>query len=110
MGFFANLDWENWLLGLWVAVIGGGSNSVTAGLGLLVLDPKDFNAQQGRFWALVGGLFLISAVKDFFLYLSQSPAPKIKTKTVATLTTDATGASVATMERTTEKPAKADPQ
>ncbi len=97
------LDWGNWLYGLWVAVVGGASNGVVAGVGLNLMDPKDFNTQQKRFWWLVGGLFAIGAAKDFFLYLSQHPAPVILTKSTTSMTaTDAKG-GVVTMEKTVEK-------
>ena len=105
MPLLSNLDWGNWAYGLWVAVVGGGANAVTAGIGLLVIDPKDFNLQQGKLWGLIGGLFVLSAVKDFFLYLSQNPAPKIITTMSATVKTEASGASVATLNKTTERPA-----
>jgi hypothetical protein len=88
------LDWGSWLYGLWAAVIGGASNSVVAGLGLNLMDPVDFNARQSRFWIMVGGLFALGAVKDFFIYLAQHPAPAVKTTTemVAKKTvTDAAG-------------------
>jgi len=72
---FSNLDWGNWMYGLWVAVIGGASNGVLAGLGLTLVDPKDFNFSTAAFRKMVIGLFVVSAVKDFFLYLAQHPAP-----------------------------------
>ncbi len=91
MPLLSNLDWANWAYGLWVAVVGGGSNAVTAGLGLMVLDPTDFTLAKGKLWGMVGGLFVLSAVKDFFLYLSQSPAPKIIAKSSSTATLTGTG-------------------
>ncbi len=72
---FSNLDWGNWGYGLWVAVIGGASNGVIAGLGLTIIDPQNFNFSTAAFRKMVIGLFVVSAVKDFFLYLAQHPAP-----------------------------------
>jgi hypothetical protein len=100
-----SLDWGNWLYGLWVAVIGGASNGVVAGLGLNLMDPKDFNAQQSRFWYMVGGLFLLAAGKDFFIYLAQHPAPAIKTTTevtgIKTVTAPTGETTVTTLQKTT---------
>jgi hypothetical protein len=92
------LDWQNWLYGLWAAVIGGASNSVVAGLGLNLMDPMDFNAREPRFWFMVGGLFGLGAVKDFFIYLAQHPAPAFKTttETVGTKTVTAPTGEVTT--------------
>lgn len=80
------LAWGIWVYGMWVAVVGGASNAVVAGLGLNLMDPMDFNTHQRKFWYMVGGLFAISAAKDFFLYLAQHPAPKIREETIAIIT------------------------
>lgn len=80
------LDWGAWIYGMWMAVAGGAANSVVAGMGLLIIDPKDFNTQQARFWGYVAGLFVVSAVKDFFIYIAQHPAPAIlREESVATI-------------------------
>jgi len=96
-------DWGDWVYGLWVAVVGGGSNAVTAGIGLIVIDPGDFNLHKAKFWTMVAGLFTVSAVKDFFLYLSHNPAPKFTTRSTTTATVTGTGAgSVVRMTNTEE--------
>ncbi len=102
---FSNLDWGNWAYGMWVAVIGGASNGVIAGLGLTLIDPKTFNTSTAAFRKMVIGLFVVSAVKDFFLYLAQNPAPKEVTKTTTFVTSVDTQGATIRMKETIEKTA-----
>jgi len=72
-----NLDWSMWFYGMWVAFATGASNSVIAGLTLKVMDDTVFNREPGTMLKYVGSLFVIGAVKDFFLYINAHPAPAI---------------------------------
>lgn len=89
--FLKTMDWQNWLTGLWAAVMGGGANAVVAGIGINVADPTHFNAQNAAFYRTVGSVFAVGAIISFFMYLKQKPVPDhIVSKTVATLTVEKT--------------------
>jgi hypothetical protein len=78
MRLFENLDWDDWLYGMWAAVASGASGSVLAGLFVNTVIP---NVTKGQFWTLLVGFFVLGGVKDFFLYINKNPTPKrIKTK------------------------------
>jgi hypothetical protein len=78
MKLLQNLDWDDWLYGMWVAIATGSSGSVLAGMFVNVVVP---NVTKGQFWTLLGGFFVLGAVKDFFLYINKNPAPKRKITT-----------------------------
>ena len=70
------LDLAGWFYGLVAAVIGGGSNAVTAGIAATIIDPKDF----GMAWKtvqLMGMSFAVAAILSFFTYLAKSPLPPL---------------------------------
>lgn len=73
MSIFRNLDWDDWLYGMWVALATGSSGSVLAGLFVNTVIP---NVSKGQFWTLLFGFFVLGGVKDFFLYINKNPAPK----------------------------------
>ncbi len=103
-GFWANLQWSDWLYGLLYGAIGGGSNSVNAAFGAILVDPKDFSFGSAKSFKLMGWTFAFSALMSMFLYLKQKPLPdKIVEKTLTSqTTTDARGAMV-TVEKMVEK-------
>lgn len=76
-----SLDWESWLYGLFAGAIGGGSSAVVSGVTVSLMDPKDYGVGSGKFLALVGTVFITNAAMSMFLYLKQSPLPRIKTVT-----------------------------
>jgi hypothetical protein len=84
VSIFENYDWQNWLRGLWAAVIGGGANAVVNAVGLNMADPNHFNAQSSDFLKVIGTMFGSSAALAFFMYLKQSPLPQVISKTVTT--------------------------
>jgi hypothetical protein len=89
--FLKEMDWGNWLAGLWAAVIGGGANAVAGGVAINMVDPHHFNAQNSDFYRLVIGLFAANATVSFFMYLKQNPVPQhLVSKTTATLTVEKT--------------------
>lgn len=71
------LDWKHWLLGLWAAVIGGGSGGVINGLTAMGLDSEHFNLTGGlrHTLELFGVSFIVNGGIAMFLYLKQSPVP-----------------------------------
>jgi hypothetical protein len=85
---FSDMDWGNWLKGLWAAVIGGGSNAVVSAVGLNMTDPNHFNSQTPDFYRVVGTLFCASAIVSFFMYLKQSPLPQVITKTTTRVSSE----------------------
>ena len=87
MPLLDNLDWGNWLRGLWAAVVGGGANAVVAGMGLNFVDPNHFNAHPSDFYKMVGALFALNGTLSFFMYLKQNPLPTSVSKTTVTVET-----------------------
>lgn len=66
-------NWKTWLKGLLAAVIGGASNAVTA----MWADPSTFNMTPEGLIA-VGKLAGAGALLSAFMYLKQSPVPKVE--------------------------------
>jgi hypothetical protein len=102
-GNLGNLDWSEWTLGLWSAVITGGSAAVVNAIGLVVIDPKDFSAGEGKLWALAGNMFLWAGFMGMLNFLRTKPAPGVKTVEKTTETTLVKGqpAQVVTTEKET---------
>jgi len=71
------LDFMGWIYGLLHACIGGGASAVTAGFAVSVIKPTDFPLASMASLKLMFWVFAVSAVKDGFLYLKQSPLPPI---------------------------------
>jgi len=71
------LDWQHWLLGLWAAIIGGGSGGVINSLTAMGLDSEHFNLTGGlkHTLTLFGVGFIVNGAIAMFLYLKQSPVP-----------------------------------
>ena len=87
--FWATLAWDDWIYGLMYGAIGGGSNSVYAAFGALVVDPKDFAFGSAKSFRLIGWVFAFSALMSAFLYLKQKPLPdqvKQREESVAVIT------------------------
>jgi hypothetical protein len=72
-----SLDFWGWFYGLLSAVIGGGASSVTAAIAASVIKPQDFAFAGADSFKLMGSVFLVNAVISMFLYLKQSPLPKV---------------------------------
>jgi hypothetical protein len=75
---FGRLDFSDWLYGLGAAFIGGGAGAVSAGLGVSMLDPKDWNLGTGKLYALVGSVFVINGLLNMMAFLREKPLPDIK--------------------------------
>src|SRR5690242_15215059 len=81
-GFWTNLAWDNWLYGLLAGFIGGGSGALSSGVGVMVVDPKDFNLDHlSLVFKVMFVTFILAGLTPFFAYLHQSPLPKVKTVT-----------------------------
>jgi hypothetical protein len=74
------LDWGKWFMGLWAALIGGGSTGVLNSLTAMGLDPEHFNLNGGlrHTMYLFGAGFLVAGTVSVFMYLKQSPIPQQK--------------------------------
>jgi hypothetical protein len=73
-----NFAWEQWLYGLVAAFVGGGSSAVASGITVSAFDPKDWNVMEGKFYALVGALFMVNGTISFFAYLKTQPLPPME--------------------------------
>ena len=92
MPLLSDLDWSAWILGLWAAVIGGGSTAASGAIAVISVDPKDFNLETTKFWKVTATMFAIGAATNFLSYLKQNPAPTIISKASSTTTLTGTGA------------------
>ena len=82
------LDWSGWVYGLLAATIGGGASAVSSAVGAMILAPKDFNlVNPNMMLKLMLITFGINAVLSLFLYLKQSPLPRIESETITTTET-----------------------
>lgn len=101
MNGIGRLDWENWLYGLFSAVIGGGSGAVVSGITVSAFDPKDFNFSTAKFYYLMFAVFCVNGAFSFFTFLHQSPLPPVKTvTTTAVIEEKSTGTKVTTVQET----------
>jgi hypothetical protein len=88
------LDVLGWLYGLLHAAIGGGAGAVTAGFSASLIAPKELSFGGMASLKLMGLCFCVNAAFSMFLYLKDSPLPKVieektttTTQTVASITT-----------------------
>ena len=76
-----NLDWGNWIYGLFAGGIGGGASAVSGAFAASAIDSTHFGFGSTASWKLMGLMFLMNFMKDGFLYLKQNPLPTVKTVT-----------------------------
>jgi hypothetical protein len=88
VGFGRSLDVGTWSYGLLSSFIQGGSSAISAGVGAAILDPKDWNLGVGKFYALMGTVFVISGGLKTMAWLSSNPLPAWKTTVTTTQTLD----------------------
>ena len=67
-------NWQNWLRGLFSAIIGGAANSIT----VMIVEPASFNFEEGL--GKLGMVALISAIVAAAMFLKQSPLPAKEVK------------------------------
>jgi hypothetical protein len=96
MKIFSELDWSNWLYGMWVATVTGLSTSATVSFMLYFQKPEEHNPMHSEFWVSAAMIAFMTSGKDFFLYLKQNPAPKIITEVTGTKTVTAPTGEVTT--------------
>ena len=103
---FGKLDWGNWLYGLFAGFIGGGANAVTGGIVVSQFDPHDFNFSTGKFWFLLGSMFLVNGAMSAFWFLKQHPLPTIETVTTTITATQQEYPPSVTVQKVQEKVTK----
>jgi len=64
-----------WVRGVLSAGISGGASAITGGLVVSGLEPENFNFHAGKFWELVGSLFMVNAVVSIGKFLQNHPLP-----------------------------------
>ncbi len=101
---FGKLDWDNWIYGLFYALIGGGASAVSGGFATLLVDPDHFNiAHPGRLLETMGVTFLIAGAISGFGFLKQKPLPdQIKTVTTSVEKTIQPGTPMIVATKVTE--------
>ena len=73
-----DLDLDGWLRGLFSAGISGGASAITGGFVVGSLDPEHYNFAAGKFYILIGSLFLANAVVSMAKFLQGQPLPGVK--------------------------------
>ena len=70
-------DWATWLIGIWRAVISGGSSAVVGGFSNMVIDPDHFNLAGGlrHTLSIMGTMFFIMGLIQMFVFLQTHAAP-----------------------------------
>ena len=63
--------WRVYLHGMFAAVLGSTSNTITMAL----VDPNDFNPFIGADWNKIGALVIVSVLVGFFTYTKLHPLP-----------------------------------
>lgn len=109
LGFGKTLDVGSWSYGLLGAFIQGGSSAISAGIGVSLLDPKDWNLGIGKFYALMGTVFLISGGLKAAAFLSGNPLPAVKQVEKSVQTTTEGSKPPKVVETVTEKHIEAMP-
>lgn len=71
------LNWGGWLLGIWTSAISAAAGAISAGLGPMITDPKDFNLGTGLHHTLVsvGIGAAITGIVSIAKFLQMHPAP-----------------------------------
>jgi hypothetical protein len=76
---FGEIDWSDWLRGLFAAFISGGASAVTSGFVVSVNDPKDYAPGSSNFFWLVFSVFCASGLLGAMAFLRTKPIPDMKT-------------------------------
>lgn len=75
------LSIQEWVISLLNAVISGGAGAVVQGIGLSAFNLLNVTTQDvPQFLRVVGILFLVNSVMSLFMFLRESPFPKLKTQ------------------------------
>lgn len=73
-----SLDVRGWIRGLVSAGVSGGASAITGGIVVSGLEPDNFNFHAGKFWELIGALFMVNAVVSIAKFLQNHPIPEDK--------------------------------
>lgn len=77
-GGFGDLDFADWLRGLFAAFVSGGSSAVVSGFTVSLMDPKDYGFRAGKVYALMGTMFLVNGIMGAMMFLRSKPVPNHK--------------------------------
>ena len=107
---FGTLDFSNWLYGLWVGVVGGGSTAVIGGLTLGSKDPYyAFGTAQSL--DMMWSMFVVAGLYSGFAYLAKHPAPdRVIEKTEQTVERKPGAVVTTTVKETSVEPPVAPPK
>jgi len=88
---FGQLDFGDWLYGLFSGFISGGATAIVSTFGVSAIDPGDVNLQHpSKFFAIMGVIYLVSGVISAANFLVKRPLPSVKTVTTTQETTKVT--------------------
>jgi len=102
---FGQLDFGDWLYGLFSGFISGGATAIVSTFGVSAIDPGDVNLQHpSKFFAIMGVIYLVSGVISAANFLVKRPLPSVKqVETTVQTTTPATATTPKVVETVTEK-------
>ena len=84
---FGDVDWSDWVRGLFAAFISGGASAVVSGIAVSTSDPDHFAFGTTKFYELVFSVFMASGLLNMFSFLRTKPIPDLKTVTTTVTTT-----------------------
>jgi hypothetical protein len=78
----AKYDWSTWLVGIWRAVIQGGSGAVVSSIATIGIDPEHFNLTTGlgHVFEQMGAVFLVMGLIHMFIFLQTHGMPDPSTQ------------------------------
>jgi hypothetical protein len=79
LGFLGELDFSDWILGLWSALISGGAGAVVSGFAVTLSDPEHFNLSSHKLYEVIFTAFIAGGILSGMNFLRQRPAPSVKT-------------------------------
>lgn len=78
------MQWSDWLYGLFSGAISGGASAVIAGVSVSLIDPKDWAVGTVKFFELVFSVFVSSGLLAGLNFMASHPLPS-RTQTVTTV-------------------------
>ena len=103
VGKFGELNFGDWLYGLFAAFIGGGATAVVAAFSINMVDPQHFNTSSPDFYKIVLAMFGSSGLINALMFLRSKPLPDVKKVVTTTETTEVTSHPMARVVTTVEE-------
>ena len=81
-------DWATWIIGIMRAFIAGGAGALSAPIGPMVMDAKDYNLAcgLGKVLATMGIAFVVTGLAGMGIFLKTHGAPDAVVTTTQTTT------------------------